>query len=233
MIFHSLEFEPIVQTHDKTRLSASKSFVSKGSAAIAVVEIEPENGAGFFNVTGTSSDDWFLDWQYASPGTKQITLRITTDGSPVSHNYSLHVENEASDGLWSKDQDLVSIEPDVLQYVRQGRNSFIDMHRAVQKKILDWVASIRITKNDGTRLEKDDFILTDELRQLSTYWVLWIIYSGLSNKPDDHFAQKASQYKSQVLDLKNINTIQPDLNGDAEITEADKVDMRSIRAVRD
>lgn len=232
MIFGYLELEPIVQENDKTRLDASKSFASKDEAAISLVEIEPDTGAGFIDVTGNSSADWYLDWQYPTDGTKNISLRITTDGAPSITLKQVEVISAADDKLWSIDQDLVSKEPDVLKYVRQGRNSFLDIHRSVQTKILDWVASIRITATDGTRLTKDDFLVTEELRQLSCYWVLELIYSGISNKPDDVFAAKATTYGGEAKLLKNMNIIQPDLNRDGDITETDKVDMRSFSMVR-
>jgi hypothetical protein len=60
MIFPLVESEPIVQVSDKTRLSAVKSFKSNDEPAISLVEIEPESGSGFINVTGSpiNSKNW-------------------------------------------------------------------------------------------------------------------------------------------------------------------------------
>ena len=58
-IFPHIELEDIVQVNDRTRLSAIKSFVSKDEAAVTLVEIEPESGSGFIDVTGAKQADWF------------------------------------------------------------------------------------------------------------------------------------------------------------------------------
>ncbi len=65
-IFKVLEFEEAVQVSDKTRLNASKSYVSKGTAAITAVTIKPGADATALSVFATTQADWFLDWQYDS-----------------------------------------------------------------------------------------------------------------------------------------------------------------------
>ena len=83
-IFGVLDFDPVVQVNDKIRLKAIRSFVSKDEAAITLVEIEPVAGNGFIDVTDADPNELFLDWSYATDGTAVVSLRITTDGAPVT-----------------------------------------------------------------------------------------------------------------------------------------------------
>lgn len=64
-IFKVLEIEESVQTSDKTRLSASKAYVSKGTSAITKVEIKPGADESFVDVfVANKPEDWYLDWQF-------------------------------------------------------------------------------------------------------------------------------------------------------------------------
>ena len=56
-IFPNAELEEVVQVDDKTRLDARKSFVSKDEADVTLIEVEPEAGSGFIDVTGSSFKD--------------------------------------------------------------------------------------------------------------------------------------------------------------------------------
>jgi hypothetical protein len=233
-IFGYLEVEPVVQVNDRTRLSAAKSFISKDSAPVSLVRIEPEAGAGFITVSGPilSAKDWFIDWQYSTPGIKQVSLEITTDGAPQVFTKEIEILTAAQDMLWSSDSDLVAQENDILNWTPPGRNSFLNIHRAAQKRILDWLAGIRVFKRDGTKLEKADMLASDDLNMLSTYWALQLIFEAISNKPDDVFAQKARDYRAKVNDLKNAGRIQADFNGNGTLDKTDNNDMRSFRMVR-
>lgn len=236
-IFGFLETENIVQVNDRTRLFAGKSFVSKDIGPITDVWIEPETGAGFVKVSGAglNTKDWYVDWQYSTAGTKTVSLKIDVllpVPDTVTVTKQIEVLTEADDMLWSNDQLLAEHEPDILKYVTSGRNTYLNIHRSVQSKILDWLDGLRVYNVDGKKLTKADLNLTDDLKQLATYWALELIESGISNRPDDMFAMKARDYRKLVLDLKAKGRIQADLNGDAQITSADAVDMKSFIMVR-
>lgn len=65
-LFPIVQVEQDVQVNDKTRMDCSKSFVSKGSAAIATLTVTPYVGATPISVyDSTDSDNWFLDWSYS------------------------------------------------------------------------------------------------------------------------------------------------------------------------
>ncbi len=66
-IFKVLELEDAVQTEDKTRLNASKTFVSKTSPAISAVDIKPGLDGSYANVfVASQTQEWYLDWQFDS-----------------------------------------------------------------------------------------------------------------------------------------------------------------------
>jgi hypothetical protein len=233
MIFGNLELEAIVQVNDKTRLNAAKSFISKDEAAITLVEIDPD-GSGYITVSGVglTFKDWFIDWQYSTSGTKTVSLRITTNGAPVVFTKTISVLTAAQDLLWSSDQDLARHEQDILKWVTNGRNSFLDIHRKVQGLILDWLDSIRMHKEDGSRLEKEDILVTTDVNLISTYWALSVIFQNLSNKPDDTFAVKSKLYEKLKEAVKARGRIQVDLNDNGEIDSDEGQDLVSMRLIK-
>lgn len=239
MIFPYLEVETTLQALDRTRLSGVKSFTSKDEAKISLVEIEPEAGAGFITLGAyphppdvPKPQDWFLDYQYLTSGTKAVTLRITTDGLPTAVVQNIVVVTEAQDLLWSSDHDLRAHEPDILQWVEKGRNSFKNIHRKSQVHILEWLDALRIWRDDGTRLEKADLKITTDLRELSTYLTLYFIFMGLQNKPDDVFSVKAKFYESKAKETKGRGRIQADFNQDGEVDSSESNDLTTFRMVR-
>lgn len=236
MIFPNLEIEELVQVNDKTRLNATKTFVSKDNVAITMVRIEPEAGNGFVDVTGgapLNSSNWYLDWQYATAGTKTVQVEVTA-GTTTTYSSTIVVVSAATDALWSSDKDLIGYENQIMKWVPPGRNSWLNVHRKAQVLILDWLDSIRVWKKDGTRLTKADFLVTNDVRQLSAYWTLQLIFEDLSNKPDDIFRFKADSYAELVQAAKNRGRIQADFNDnqtDDDVNE-DSQDMRSFTMVR-
>lgn len=67
-MFPTLEIEEKVQISDKTRLNASKSFVSKGETAITTATITPGSGASAINIFNSDSSEWYSDFGWTSWG---------------------------------------------------------------------------------------------------------------------------------------------------------------------
>jgi hypothetical protein len=65
-MFPILEIEEKVQINDKTRLSAIKSFVSKGETAIATMTITPGSGGPSINVYNTDTKERYTDWAWTA-----------------------------------------------------------------------------------------------------------------------------------------------------------------------
>lgn len=235
-IFGNIEIEKTVQTNDKTRINCVKTFAAKGTEAFTLCRIKPEASGSFINVGTTLAKDFYLDWEYATNGTKTITLETTHATLPTptvtTFTATIEVVTPLVDKLLSSDQDLSAVEPDVLKWIPTGRNTFINVHRKSQALILDWLDSIRVWRTDGTKLTKEDLSFTDDLNQLSIYTTLELIYMGISNKVDDVFLSKAKEYRNKAVDIKNRGRIQADFNGDGTLDSVEGTDMRSFLMVR-
>lgn len=239
MIFPLIETEPIVQVNDKTRLNCIKSFITKDEAAVTLVEIEPEAGSGFITITGSApinAKNWYLDWAYATDGVKVVTLRITSNAAPVTFTKSLTVITAADDKLWSDDSDLQILEPDIMSWVRAGRASFLDYHRMAQTRILEWLDNLKIWNIDKEKFTKDDItvaIALDDLKRISTYWALELIYGGMSNKPDDVFAKNAADARATRRELcADRSRIRVDFNKDGTTDKLEAYEIKSMRLNR-
>jgi len=189
-IFGNLRLENTVQVDDKTRLDAVSSFTTD-EADVTLVEIEPEAAAGFIDITPSPATDnalYFLDWEYSTDGTKTVSLRITTDGVPVTFTDTIIVVTAVNDALLSNDADLKTHEPCILDYIQTGRNSYLDVHRRARDLILDWLWENNFRDNNRDRYTAAALVAKEQFRKWSTYIVLKLIHEGLSNAVDDLFA---------------------------------------------
>lgn len=231
-IFPNLEVEAVLAVDDRTRLDASKTFSSKDGPTIDKVEIEPESGSGFIEVTGTKSSDWWTDWQYDTAGTKVVTVRVNGDTTPVLATATIEVLTDADDALFAKDSDLIQEEPDVLKFVKKGRNSFKDVHREAQKEILDLLDRKGYRFTDGTKLTKDAVVDKSEVRTMGKYLALHLIFSGQSNQLDDIHRRKAAEYWSKYLTASERQVIGLDLDQDAVVSQGEGVVLRTAKLLR-
>lgn len=232
-IFPVLEVESIIQVNDKLRISGVKTFVSKDNVAITKVEIEPEAGAGFIEVTGSASKDWYLDWAYTGATRVVVVSLKVTAGTVETLTKSVSVITAVDDMLYSTDQDLVMLEPDILKWVPVGKSSFTSVHREAQYKILDWLDESGVTDVDGNRLTKDRIIDVDEVKSWSKYLTLALIYRGIYNSVDDVFSDKAKFYESKAKSKADRAKLRLDLDGDGETSLAEDVSMISRDLVRE
>lgn len=226
MIFPVISTESKVQVDDMTRIDATRSFISAGEAAISLVEIEPEAASGFINVTS----DKYLDWAYSSEGTKTVSIRITTDGSPVTKTATLVVVTSAADLLFSNDQDIVTHEPEIFRFLRPGRASFLDFHRKAQERILDNLKQRNILNWDGTKIEASNIFDRDEVKQWSKYLTISMIYESVQNEVEDLFAIKARDYMNLASKASDRATIALDKNIDGAVDSSP--DLKVSRLVR-
>jgi hypothetical protein len=231
-IFGDIKNEIYVQVDDKTRIDCSGSYVSKGSAAITLVEIQPFASAGFVDVTGSSSNDWYLDYEYSTDGDKVVTLRITTDGAPSSFTSTISVLTSTNDKLLSNDSDLQLHEPDILKYIKEGRNSYLDVHRRARDLILDWLNENGHTDSNGAALTKTALINTEEFRKWSTYLALRLIFDGISNQVDDVFSFKAKRYDSFANEARDRAILRLDIDGSGTVGVNEGINVKSMDILR-
>lgn len=232
-IFPKLQLDRIVQIEDGTRLDSTATFISKDEAAITLVEIEPEAGSGFIDVTGTKQKDWFLDWQYDGVSrTVDVTVRVTTDGAPVTFTSQMEVITAAEDKLFSDDYDLLVKEEDILKWLPDGRTSFKYKHRQVQTMIIEDFNERGVVDTDGEKLTKDAFVEIDEVRQWALNMALSLIFQDNSNVVGDVYNLKAADYMSDALTHKHRAFFRLDLDGDGSISDGEKSPFRTVGLIR-
>ena len=228
MIFPNLELEDIVQVGDKTRLNAGETFATPDEADISLIEIDPGTGS-FFNVT----EKRYLDYAYATDGVMTVTVRVTTDGLPVTVSQSITIISEADDKLFSTDAQLVPREPKILRWVAEGRNSFKDVHREAQRRILSHFDENGKWDEDGERLTKDDVTDITEFSEWSKFLTLQLIFEGRSNATDDIFHEKAERYRIKAEFARDRKKFRIDRTNDGNTTEEeDNFESRSVRILR-
>jgi hypothetical protein len=238
MICGVLEVENVVQFGDKTRLDATKSFVTKGEAAISKVEISPsgiDDDDSYIDVTGTGPDDWYLDWVFSGSAALAVSpqLRITTDGDPtVSAPKEMQIVTSDDDKLFSGDKDLMALEPDVMKWVPDGRASWLAVHRAAQEKIIDALNKMGIRATDNTPLTKDDIVDVEEIRIWSRDLTLSLIFRLSQNSKDDFFDKKAKEYADDADAAKDRAFLKLDLNKDGTQGNFEGYDMTARDLVR-
>jgi hypothetical protein len=234
-VFPNLYSEKIVQVGEKIRLDASPTFKAN-SHTISAVEITPEAGADTFDVYNVDSDLWFLDWSYNTAGTKTVTVEVTYSHGMTTEtatkNFEVSVLTEAQDALFSTDADLMVFEHNILRWLPDGYTTWNHVHREAQKQILHWLDEIRIFKSDGTGLTKTDLVDKSQVRKLSAFMALKMIFGQVSNQVDDVFAQKSVYYEGKEKEAKNRGYIAADFNGDGSLSLSEKQELRSTRLVR-
>ena len=226
MIFPIIQVEYKVQVDDMTRIDATRTFITPDEAAITLVEIQPEAGEGFIDVT----DEKYLDWSYDSEGTKVATVRVTTDGSPVTKAVNIVVVTTANDALFSNDSDIVTHEPEIYRFLRPGRASFLDFHRKAQERIIDSLRQRNIKNADGTAIAAANINNVEDVKQWSKYLTLSMIFESVQNAVEDLFAVKARDYMNMASKASERATIELDHNGD-DVTDYNP-DLKVSRLVR-
>lgn len=228
-IFPKLQLESVVQVDDKTRLDGIKSFVTSDEAAITLIELEVDSGDGFIDIT----NDIFYDFQYPTDGDKTVSLRITTDGAPITATATLPIISAVDDNLFSSDAELRPYEPNILDWIKEGRSSFLDVHRAAQDRIITYLDENGFWDQSGAALTKDAVVDIAEVNDWSKFMVLKLIFEGLSNATDDIFHEKALRYRKMEYTARDRAKLRLDVDGDAVADETEAFDFRAIEMLKE
>lgn len=234
-VFGIIEADQTIQVGDKARIFAGKSFISKGASAISTVELRADTAEAYITVSGVSltTDDWYIDWVYTTAGAKTIGLRVTqADTTVTSFTLGVTAVTVATDNLFSDDDDLKSIQFDIMNWLPAGRSSWVFMHREAQKQILDYLNNTLITNADGARVTKAQIVDIQEVNDWSKFLVMGLIMQSISNQSDDIFKQKADYYQILSDKAKAKAVLRLDLDSDGTIESGEKLDVRSGFVIR-
>lgn len=232
MIFCCFDTDKCVSLNDKFRVDISQSYATPEEGAFTLLEIEPETGAGFVDVTLNQ----YIDWQYSVSGTKTVNVRLTTELGTVKTE-SIEVEAKEDECFLSDDDCLKALEPEILKYLPCQRCSFNYVHRKVVDLLIDDLTCRGVFKKEkgvinvknpfgGCEIEKIDCTQlqsSDQIKKWATYWALEIIFCGMTNSKDDIFYSKMEKYASKRKAAASAGVLIFDQDGDGTIEKHEGV----------
>jgi hypothetical protein len=230
MIFINCIKEALVQVNDKTRIDVSMSFVS--GDGITDITINPD-GFGPISVFDVDQSKWYLDWAFDIDGTRSIEIEATDGINTIIQTFEIEVISPENDNLFSNDSQIFAIESELKRYIPEGRNSFKNIHREAQSRILNFLDRKRIWNENGEPYTKMQVNLFDELSKWSLYETLFIIYTDLFISVGDKFAEKVNQYKELRNYERERAAIRIDKDGNGTF-EPDKEiqELKSFRMIK-
>lgn len=233
--------ESIVQLNDMTRIDVSNSIVS----ASATTGLEYTYKIEIFKdmvlehsytfPTDTILKDAVLDVMYTSDGVRTVTFTMS-DNDTVPNTQAISktqtVVTSVVDYLYSEDYELIQYEQDILKYIRDGRNTFIDFHRAAQTEILNYLDREGVRDVNGNKIIKTSFVDITEVKEWSKFIVLRMIFESLSNVKEDIFFIKAAKYKAMENEAKNRVILLFDVDSSGTVTANEAISIKHGKLLR-
>lgn len=210
MIFPSIRMDSVVQVDDLFRVDLGNSSTSDGSdltkieLAIGLADpvsiYEPE----------AEKHNKFIDWQFDSEGEKELTFLFTHGLDTRSVTKKILVKTAAEEKLFSNDEMLIGLEPDIYDLLPAGRSSFIYVHRMAQEKIM------RELVEDGHEVNLSMLIDVKEVSFWSRYMVLAYIFESNITSENDIHTLKRDKYSSFMDTAKSRSLLSLDKDEDGE-----------------
>ena len=227
-LFGIIKSDDRVYTGDKIRYDFSQSFVTpdKSFAATGSHQVSFDAGATYIDVTAKK----YVDYIYTTAGTKTVTLKLTDASvAPVIQTFTKSVVclDLTMANLFSKDNDLYQFEPDIDAYLPKKYSSWNMIHRQAQEWIIDQLDEQGIYKSDESLYVAADIIDSQQVKQLSIYKTLEIIFEGNSNIAGDIFSIKRDKYRALVVEKSNRAYLRLDYDGDGIQDVSERVNMTS------
>tara|TARA_A100001201_G_C4090193_1_gene201798 strand:+ start:1597 stop:2295 length:699 start_codon:yes stop_codon:yes gene_type:complete len=222
-------YQKKVQVSEKVRIDVSKTFAFSGRSISSIV-VKPDNSKDdSYDVTSAG----YLDIAYDSEGDKTIHVTLTLDNSDtVALAKNISVVSEATENLYSSDSELISHEPNILNYLPEAFCDFRFAHRLSQDRIMTVIDERGITDNNGNKLTPVDVKDIEECNDWSKFLTLQYIFESLSNSIDDIFSEKSSRYREMVKQASNRAFLRLDYDNDGTLESSERASMTSGRIVR-
>ena len=230
MIFINCQNEALIQTKDKTRIDVSSSFVS--GDAITDILIKPNDDTSYISVFNADQSLWYLDWAYEDEGDQTITVQATDDTDTVTAEFTITVISESEDNLYSTDAEIFAIEGELKKYMPEGKNSYKNLHREAQSRIVNYLDKKRLWNSDGTPYAKNQINLYGMLQKWSLYETILMIYTDLTISIGDKFTEKVSEYKALRNYERDRAQIRIDKDNSGTIDAGEIQDLKSFRMIR-
>lgn len=230
----ALVYTVAVSDDEKVTISAPTAFsllpetgTNRLVSILPIIKINPKPGFG----DNDFADKTSITGKRVRELPKTITIVIGDGSTTDTITKTIQVLNVVGDALFSSDKDLVFHRHNVLDFLPEGRNSFLHVHRRAQDLILAFLDENGHVDIDGDPLTLAAVTDAEEFRQWSTFVTLRIIHDELSNDPEDDFFAKASGFKAQerVHRKRAILRVDNDNDGKADIGEGVSILGGSVR----
>jgi hypothetical protein len=216
-VFIDIEHDAIVQTDDKVRIDATRTFLSPGEGAITAFEIKPDADTDYQDCL----ENQYLDWAYSAAATATITVRVSIGATQTTKTSTISIVTAATDALWSNDQDLKAHEHDILKFLPEDRATYKYMHRRAQTLILAHLDKEGYRDINGDRYTKAAVVNTEEVKYWSTFMTLRLIFEGISNEIGDIFDKKAKDYGAKEAFYRDQAVLELDVDADGDIDDGE------------
>lgn len=218
---------------NKIKISADGRFdllVYSGDNA----DESPMIGLGFFSEEVNDQDFSGLS-EYTGEMVRYLPKHITVFADngvdSLSIVKTLRLYSIEGDALFSNDQDLITKKTDIMNWVKPGRNSFLNFHRQAQEEIIDYFRGKAFVDVFHNPLRLKAFVKPEDLNQWSTFLALRLIFDDFSNAVDDIFYSEARQFEAREMRLRN-RYMRIDLDNDGVADKGEAINITSGRAFR-
>lgn len=156
---------------------------------------------------------------------KKVLLSINNGGSAQTVSKYVKLYSVAGDALFCTDQDLITWEPDIMQWVQKGRSTFLNICREAQEQIMYWLDKEGYTNIYQQKYDKFDIIDISEVNEWAAFLTLSIIMWGLSNKKDDVFLSKHYEYLKKAQEARGRAVLRLDVDEDGQADVGEELDI--------
>jgi hypothetical protein len=157
---------------------------------------------------------------------KQITVTANNGSGAQTLTKYIHLYSVQGDALFSTDQDLITWEPSIMQWVQRGRSSFLNIHREAQDQMMYWLDKQGYTNVYQEKFRKFDLLDVTEVSEWSAFLTLSIIFWGISNKVDDVFLNKHFEYLKKAQEARDRAVLRIDVDKDGVLDIGEQVDIK-------
>jgi hypothetical protein len=227
-IFGIIKCDDKVFAGDKLQIDVSESFVAPNLAIAtsAGLQISVDAGVNWYDITLKKQLSW--GWLNTS-GAKTITLRMTTaTAETADFTKTVTVIDQVAQNLFSKDSDLYQYEPDIDSLKPKKWSSWNMIHLAAQEWITDWLDEKRIFDENGNSYTAADLLDKQQVKQLSCFKALEMIYEGNSNMVGDIYSIKRDKYKALANEKASRSQLKLDFNKDTVVNEGERTDLHTV-----
>jgi len=136
--------------------------------------------------------------------------------------------------VFSDDNDLLESYPDIMEYLPEGKSSFVGYHQSARNYILTYLRNKGKTikaRNAYKLLDQFDLHNFEEVRQASKYKALSMIFFNESDQVEDKWYQKAKDFDRLYSESIESDFLSIDENDDGKISssEAQKIQYITVQ----